>query len=62
MLDCVTIKQGGVIITMYLCNIALAAYQLTDERITALDNFWSDILTEIFIWCLTTILDLYASA
>lgn len=62
MLDCATIKQGGVIITMYLCIIALAAYQLTDERITALDNFWSDILTEIFIWCLTTILDLYASA
>ena len=47
---------------MYLCNIALAAYQLTDERIAALDKVWSDILTEIFIWCLTTILDLYASA
>lgn len=47
---------------MYLCILALAAYQLTDERITTLDKFWSDILTEIFIWCLTTILDLYAFA
>ena len=62
MLDYDIIKREGVIITMHLCIIALAAYQLSDERITALDKFWSDILTEIFIWCLTTILDLYASA
>ncbi|HCV69860.1 MAG TPA: hypothetical protein DGW67_10685 [Clostridiales bacterium] len=47
---------------MTICIIALAAYWLTRSDVSTVCDIWSEILTEISSWCLTTILHLHATA
>lgn len=47
---------------MTMCFIALAAYWLTRGDVSPVDGLWSEILTEISSWCLTTIPHLHAAA
>ena len=63
MLDYVIInKHEGSVYTMTICIIALAAYWLTRSDVSTVCDLWSEILTEISSWCLTTILHLHATA
>ena len=62
MLDYDIIKREEVIITMILCILDLAACRLAGDHVATVARFWSEILTEICVWCLTTILSLHAFA
>ena len=56
------IEREGVALTMFLCILDLAACRLAGDHVATVARFWPEILTEICVWCLTTILSLHAFA
>ena len=47
---------------MFLCILDLAACRLAGDHIVTVAGFWSEILTEICVWYLTSLLSLHAFA